>query len=140
MKRLTIVEILTIASIIIIVILLVTRDSDWTASPTRRVLTLGNIRKIEAVIRVFFHEHGHWPDESQWKDQIKPYLYDPNAHAETRDYMIDGWGNQIAYRLRESPEGAQPFLYSFGPNGKDELGEGDDMASEIKAPKLPNDE
>ncbi len=132
MRRVTIVEILTISSIIIIPILVMTWDSDWPPSPTPRGLTLANMREIEAVIRVFFDEHGHWPDQSQWKEQIEPYLYDPNAHVETRDYMIDGWGNQIVYRLRESSEHVQRFLYSFGPNGKDELGEGDDIASEIE--------
>jgi len=58
----------------------------------------------------------------QWKG---PY------QIASRNDLRDAWDNDLQYRLVEVPQGdttrQEPRVYSFGPNGTDEQGEGDDI-------------
>ncbi len=50
------------------------------------------------------------------------------------DTVKDGWKNDFSYRL--DPVKNVYMMYSFGPNGKDEQGRGDDITSEGSQFKL----
>ncbi len=58
----------------------------------------------------------------------------------TQEDLNDAWGNALVYRVVEEEDSGRkvPRIYSFGPNGEDESGEGDDIkdkrwAAEAKA-------
>jgi hypothetical protein len=44
----------------------------------------------------------------------------------------DAWGNEIKYYIEDLNGKKHPGLRSFGSNGKDEDGNGDDIVVEIK--------
>jgi type II secretory pathway pseudopilin PulG len=129
-SRITVVEILTVISIIVIILafLLPERRRPHTRKST---FTRANMHEIHGCMLVFLHDNGHWPEQEQWKEQVKPYLYHSSSYSDTRDYFVDGWGNSIKYSVKETPEAARRFLYSFGPNGQDQTGQGDDIVWQL---------
>jgi hypothetical protein len=46
--------------------------------------------------------------------------------------LVDLWGNPLGYRRRKETDEFVLTLYSFGPNGKDEGGAGDDIAYRVR--------
>ena len=52
----------------------------------------------------------------------------PIWSARDGDILVDGYGHEIVYRFPSLRKTAMFDLYSVGPNGKDELGLGDDIA------------
>jgi len=72
----------------------------------------GGIRDLYRWVQSVAECPGEWP------------LSDPEART-----FRDGWGRELVYRLPPRQDGNVFDLYSVGPNGIDEGGEGDDITA-----------
>jgi hypothetical protein len=136
-------KMILIASLLIVVLAIVTivlsvhfnrSDDDpwsWTAS---------QIGQIRIAVLLFYEETGSWPDDEHWRNQLKPFFAGQRMPTKQHAYFLDAWGNEIKYVVTQADVGTIRSIYSFGSNKLDEKGFGDDIASEIKAPQLPNDQ
>lgn len=100
-------------------------------------LTQTDVNNIKRAFQLFRLDFNRWPTDEEgvavlWdKEKLDPeadqtkwqkYLDEPMAK--------DRWGNEWEYRqLSERGDETEYDLWSFGPNGEDESGEGDDITS-----------
>lgn len=86
--------------------------------------------QIAFSLEAFRHDNGQLPTEeegiavlglsSMEGDSRRLYL-DP-------EYLVDLWGRDVSYRLLDSSEDDDYDLISWGPNGADDRGKGDDIS------------
>lgn len=101
------------------------------------------LKNLQSALKQFNFDFGRWPTEEEgvkvlWDKEA----LDPNA--DTSKYLtgtgvigymdeptpVDQWGNEWGYRFPSiRGDETQYDLWSFGPNGEDEDGEGDDITS-----------
>lgn len=103
----------------------------------REDTTEAKIREIQAALDRYSFDMNAYPDpdeeglaalteapadEELAKNWRGPYVKGQNA-------LKDSWGNDFVYTLREDPDTGKrnPVVYSRGPNGEDDSGEGDDV-------------
>jgi hypothetical protein len=121
----------TVAALVIAALLVAlaewqSRCSMHVAAP--RAQTKSLMHALEAALRVSFEEHGRLPRGTsaeiiqtlvaQELLKLRP------GDRDSRGDWLDGWGNPIAISIAE--QGQSFAIRSFGPNGKDEEGRGDD--------------
>lgn len=92
------------------------------SSPDPMVRTRQELARVQTGILVYDSYHGGPPPslESLLTERPDGQHYLDRVELGLR---ADGWGNPLAYR----PTADGYILYSFGPNGLDEGGEGDDL-------------
>jgi len=102
-------------------------------------LTQAKLNTIKSTLKMFRMDYGRWPTEEEgvavlWDKE----LLDPEADvakypAETyleEPVPVDQWGNEWGYRFPSMRDDETQYdLWSYGPNGEDEDGEGDDITS-----------
>jgi len=92
--------------------------------PTDQGTARADLQAISSALSRFAtHNGGRHPDELDWL--VMP---DANGHRflDAETVPLDPWGS--AYRYRAGAEGGV-VLYSSGPNGRDEGGQGDDVVN-----------
>ena len=92
---------------------------------------------------------GSWASREAWRSAIEPFLWEEYEDTFNRverlhgkramfdgKYSVfrDAWGNEIVYVVDESVTPIRRRLYSFGWNGEDDMGAGDDIAVEVEMP------
>lgn len=100
-------------------------------------MTRDIIRYICREIKAYIQEKGYLPKTEQEVAReiilVNPFFLGPIPipRDEINDgiYCFDPWGNPIRYKYFEgNEEKAESFIiYSYGPNGVDENGAGDDI-------------
>ncbi len=91
------------------------------------------VKRIAEMMGRYHANFGECPPETpgQWERVLegKQYIALDHSRFDKQGRLCDPWGQPYRY-LNPARHGKQPAeLYSFGPNGKDEDGEGDDIAS-----------
>lgn len=97
----------------------------------RKAGTKATIRRLETACELYERVHDKYPDDLA-SDLTK---LDPTGNPYLRGFVpmkdgryFDGWGNPIAFRPGIRNQG-RIDLYSYGPNGKDDDGDGDDIGN-----------
>ena len=82
---------------------------------------------------MYHDDNNSWPSQNKWKEQIDEYVDHEEVSTNNQGYT-DIWGNEIKYVVTKSNDVNEPerYIYSFGPNGKNENGKGDDVVEEVK--------
>jgi len=98
----------------------------------RTAVTLGAISGAHGSLEQFRADVGRYPTVQEGLAALWLQPTDPveagrwrGPYVESADVFRDGWARPLRY-LQPAP-GAEPRVYSFGPNGQDEGGEGDDI-------------
>lgn len=97
------------------------------------------LNNLKNGLKQFNFDFGRWPTEEEgigvlWDKELLDPEADQNKYLGT-GYMdeptpTDQWGNEWGYRFPSiRGDETQYDLWSFGPNGEDEDGEGDDLVS-----------
>ena len=91
------------------------------------------LKELAERLRWYADDHGNYPAPDTSLKQVlgDDYEFDPGRLTD-EGYYVDAWSNR--YRLRR-PSGGSPLLYSCGPNGKDEQGQGDDVMVQLPRPQ-----
>lgn len=102
-------------------------------------LTQTKLNNIKSALKFFKVDFGRYPSEEEgltvlWdKEKLDP---DADVNKYSKDgYMEDAtpndqWGNPWGYRFPSTREDETQYdLWSYGPNGEDEDGDGDDITS-----------
>jgi general secretion pathway protein G len=73
-----------------------------------------DINAIKVALTAYFTSNYEYPDESDWKEAIRPFL--------TEDIKLDPWGNEYKY-MKPGPDDIEFGVYSAG---KDKIPENED--------------
>jgi general secretion pathway protein G len=102
-------------------------------------ITQIKLNTIKNALKQFNLDYGRWPTEEEGLEVLwNPESLDPDADRNkylSGGYLeeptpTDQWGNEWGYRFPSiRGDESQYDLWSFGPNGEDEDGEGDDIVS-----------
>ncbi|MBN2377739.1 MAG: type II secretion system protein GspG [Sedimentisphaerales bacterium] len=120
---------LVLASIFLLIYSFIYTSNNTGPDVTTRI----HLNKICNCMNAYYTEKQTWPLATAWKGAIYPYVYDGN-HLDF-DYFNDGWGNEFVYLVDVSTTPPHRAVYSFGPDGHDNNGKGDDISkylSELK--------
>ena len=88
---------------------------------------LDDMGKIKAGLTIFRIANKRYPESLA--ELVEPHPDYPNGFMGTLELPSDPWGNGYHYRL----DGKKPVLWSAGPNGSDDNGEGDDVVMAKRA-------
>lgn len=101
----------------------------------KRGLCEAILSQMVGALRNYQTDHGTLPPELSAisKPEGKSY-FQYTENGKVMPQILDPWGHPFVYRVRElGSYHARPIqrfeLYSIGPNGKDEGGSGDDIAT-----------
>jgi RNA polymerase sigma factor (sigma-70 family) len=107
-------------------------------APKIETLLIAETRKeiawIADIIEKYYHRDlGTYPPVTPgaWEKAVeeKRYVSLDTSRRDAQGALLDAWGNSYRY-LSPGKHSKAPFeIYSFGPNGKDDDGGGDDIAS-----------
>jgi general secretion pathway protein G len=112
-------------------------------------ITSIRIEKVMQGLELFRMRLGYPTDEQGLKALLEKPAFDDAAKdklwagpylVQSPDDLKDQWGHDLTYKLEEETDaGGQtrtvPHVYSWGPNGTDESGEGDDIRNKAWAAK-----
>lgn len=82
--------------------------------------------KLTELVIYYEHENNILPTSESWESQIIK-IFDPHGEAEFRKLFKDSWDNSIIYDKECEGHGNKLCIYSVGPNGVDDKGDGDDI-------------
>ncbi len=102
-------------------------------------LTKTKINFLKSALDGFQLDYNRWPTEEEglavlWDKELLDPEADVNKYL-NKGYMkeptpTDQWGNEWGYRFPSMRDDETQYdLWSYGPNGEDEDGEGDDITS-----------
>lgn len=102
-------------------------------------ITQIKLNNLKSAMRQFRLDYGRWPTEEEgvavlWDREVLDPEADVNKYL-SGGYLEeptpeDQWGNEWGYRFPSVRGDESEYdLWSFGPNGEDEDGEGDDIVS-----------
>jgi len=107
----------------------------YNISPASYVRCLSDLRQCETIIAMYFQEHDSYPLNTigrPWHQLLADEGYLPESML-TEGRWLDPWGSPFEYFDTKTPEASWshayqvPLIFSRGPNGTDERGEGDDV-------------
>lgn len=133
----TLLEILIVLAIIIVIAAMVVPNLIGAQQGANEQATLAAIKTAEATAKRYAVEHGGsfftGTGQEAWQEFITPQEY---RGKQIRPYYeeppVDAWGNVLSYEWNgdghsKSANALKPAIWSFGPNGQDDGGEGDDI-------------
>jgi hypothetical protein len=90
-------------------------------------LVQNDLRELKASITVFKISEAGYP--SSLDDLLRPLADFPGGAYQHDSLPMDPWGNGYRFAMETHPKKGKllPKLWSLGPNGMDESGEGDDI-------------
>lgn len=95
-----------------------------------------DVNNVKRAMDLFRLDFNRWPTDEEgvavlWdKERLDPEADQAKWHQYLQEPMPkDKWGNEWGYRQISERDETQYDLWSFGPNGEDENGEGDDLTS-----------
>jgi general secretion pathway protein G len=102
-------------------------------------ITKIKLNALKSAMKQFNYDFRRWPTEEEgiavlWDKELLDPEADVSQYMST-NYMeeptpTDQWGNEWGYTFPSIREDETQYdLWSFGPNGEDEQGEGDDIVS-----------
>ena len=108
-----------------------------TGEKAKKDVTRTKLQNILKQVKLYHMHMGAYPDEEEGltlllsrpeDEELAEKWAGPYLEA-SKDPLTDAWGNDVVYRLAEDPDAGTryPTIYSFGPNGEDDSGEGDDI-------------
>ncbi len=113
---------LVVAGLVILVLF-----SPGRLSYTKDNAALYQLQAIESALARYRKDTGSFPSD---KDGLEVLLQQQSEgrYFDNNSYLTDPWQNKIVYKA-DGAEGREDSyrLYSIGPNGMDERGEGDDI-------------
>jgi general secretion pathway protein G len=68
-----------------------------------------NIKTIETALTAYFTMNYEYPDESEWKEAVIPFL-------QKKEVPLDPWKNEYIY-VKPGPDGLDYGISSAGPDG-----------------------
>lgn len=86
-----------------------------------------DLRELKASLRVYKLDQGTYP--KALTDLLQPLQEFPEGAYPHSSLPTDPWGNEYQYALVEKRGRETPMVWSFGPNGADDAGEGDDIVN-----------
>jgi len=130
---------LAAAALVVLGVLLVRRGPVRMGLPGPQDKTVITLTWVGHALRLWLHDHGYesYPPARTIEEleahivplrEIGPSIHDL-PEVDESGHILDGWGRRLRLKLKSDPEPyAEPYIvYSVGPNGLDEGGEGDDM-------------
>lgn len=106
------------------VVILASCSPDGAAFVEAKGVTLARLQILETALFSFKANHQRYPSEEEGLAYLsagpEPVLLGNDLRSD--DFVFDGWRRPFAYR----PDDRKLILYSLGPNGIDEAGDGDD--------------
>ena len=100
------------------------RDDSERAGPVGA--TKLKMKKLESHIEAFHLETGNWPEARNWESELR-HILDSDIYFGQTNKLLDSWGNKIIYEVVLRGGITNRLLHSFGPNGKNDQGLGDDI-------------
>jgi hypothetical protein len=115
-----------LGTILVVVLSIVWPHFFWheenPGADTRRELA-----KLEGCIILYKNKKNNWPPVDKWKRKIANFIAESNPGFNEVDFFSNQWGNEVNYKIDHFGQGERHILYSYGPNGKDDDGKGDDI-------------
>ena len=93
-----------------------------TTTYTKAFASKQKLAAISVALQRYKQDHGQYP--TSLGTLIDPHYN--GRYFSTENALNDAWGHAIAYTLEPSP-----LVYSFGPDGIDDLGNGDDIVVRV---------
>jgi len=100
----------------------------------RTEVTRSVLKGVRDTLETYKQHMGRYPTAAESWGALVDRPADPilatrwrGPYIETREVARDAWGHPLVYRP-PPPGQTVPVVYSFGPNGEDEGGEGDDIS------------
>lgn len=127
----TFLEIMLVVLIIGILVSLVVPRLGGRVTTARETAARTTLRGVEQALELFFYEYDRYPEDLDELLSPPPPLGNPDGEPE--EYLDesprDPWGNVVIYNYLEDEDDFD--LYSMGPNGEDDGGEGDDVLPRV---------
>jgi general secretion pathway protein G len=133
----TLLEILIVLAIIIVIAAMVVPNLVGAQQKANEDATYAIIKGVESVAKRYAVDHSGTyyvgSGQSAWQEFITPATF---RGKQLRPYYeeppTDAWGNVLSYEWtgdgHSKNSGAlKPAIWSFGPNGQDDSGDGDDI-------------
>lgn len=133
----TLLEILIVLAIIIVIAAMVVPNLVGAQQGANEQATLATIKTAEAASKRYAVDHSGTfyvgSGQQAWQEFVTPQEY---RGKQLRPYYeeppVDAWGNVLSYEWTgdghsKSPTALKPAIWSYGPNGQDDGGEGDDI-------------
>jgi len=133
----TLLEILIVLAIIIVIAAMVVPNLVGAQQKANEDATYATIKNVESVAQRYAVDHGgafyNGSGQSAWQEFITPEPFrGKNIRPYYQEPPTDAWGNILSYEWNgdghsKSSNALTPAIWSFGPNGQDDGGEGDDI-------------
>jgi general secretion pathway protein G len=133
----TLLEILIVLAIIIVIAAMVVPNLVGAQQKANEDATYAIIKGVESVAKRYAVDHSGTyftgSGQSAWQEFMNP---EPFRGKQLRPYYeeppTDAWGNVLSYEWNgdghsKSANALKPAIWSFGANGQDDGGEGDDI-------------
>ena len=128
----TLIELLVVIAIIALLLTFVlprlTTDHGPEANTWKRLGSIG------WRIHSYYCKYQHWPNENNWKEQVKEINKEIHPIELSDHFFSDNWKNPVQYRIVEKDGIQTVLLYSFGKNKLDDNGTGDDITRKVEIP------
>ncbi len=96
--------------------------------------TASELRGISDAAKAYRRSHGDWPrddTQSRWFEKLRNdnWLVPASEDGEPWNGPLDSWGNTIEYVPPPANDTAAPLIRSWGEDGHNNLGAGDDLTA-----------
>lgn len=128
----TLLELLIVLAIIVSLAAMVAPNIIGSQQDAKISTTQADIRNIETAVKMKASRMGGNYEVGSGAEFIEkltePFEYNgQQQRAVLEDLNQDGWGNPFQYSYSQGD--TKPLIYSFGPNGQDDGGQGDDVSN-----------
>lgn len=128
----TLLELLIVLAIIVSLAAMVAPNLMSSQQDAQISTTRADIRNIETAIKTKRIKTGGMYEEGSGPEVIEQLIepYEHNGQQQQpvmEDLKKDPWGKKFQYSYSQGD--VKPMIWSFGPNGKDDNGEGDDISN-----------
>ena len=135
----TLLELLIVLAIILVIAAMVVPNLVGTQQDANVKVTFATIKQVEGVTKNYAVDHdGSFfvgSGQDVWNAFVSPEPYkgrNIRPYYDQTSIPTDAWGNVLSYEWdgsghSKSSNALKPAIWSFGPNGQDDGGSGDDI-------------